>query len=199
LYCTAEARLDAENIEEVRRYARTRAHSDGCEGDRRGPRAAVWGADRDIPVPEERTLEQIVSASLARRRFQVTLVFVFAVAALALAAFGTYGVVTYSVSRRRAEIGIRLALGAGKARVLRLMLRQGMAPVFAGLAAGGLAALTIGRYVSSLLFEVSPHDPVAFTGAALVLIAVSALACWVPARRAAGLNPLDAIRYEGRR
>jgi len=159
-------------------------------------RAAVWSADRDIPVPEERTLEQIMSASLARRRFQMTLVLVFAVAALALAAFGTYGVVSYSVSRRRAEIGIRLALGAGKARVLRLVLRQGMAPVFVGLAAGALLALAIGSYVSSLLFEVSPHDPVAFTIAAVVLVTVSALACWIPARRAAGVNPLDAIRYE---
>jgi ABC-type antimicrobial peptide transport system permease subunit len=159
-------------------------------------RASVWGLDRDIPVPEERTLEQIMSASLARRRFQMMLVVLFAVAALALAAFGTYGVVAYSVSRRRAEIGIRLALGAGKARVLQLVLRQGMTPVLTGLAAGALAALAIGRFLSSLLFEVSPHDPVAFTLAAVVLISVSALACWIPARRAAEVDPLEAIRYE---
>jgi ABC-type antimicrobial peptide transport system permease subunit len=150
-------------------------------------RAAVW-SDRDIPVPEEPTLEQIMSASLARRCFQMTLVFVFAVAALALAAFGTYGVVAYSVSRRRGEIGIRLALGAGRARVLRLVLRQGMTPVLAGLAAGALAALAVGSYVSSLLFEVSPHDPLAFTVAAMVLASVSALACWIPARRAASAS-----------
>jgi putative ABC transport system permease protein len=159
-------------------------------------RAAVWGADGDVPVPEERTLEQIMSESVARRRFQMTLVLLFAIAALALAAFGTYGVVSYAVARRRAEIGIRIALGAGRGRVLGLVLRQGMTPVFAGLAAGALAAVAIGRYVSSLLFEVSPHDPAAFAIAAVVLVAVSALACWIPARRAAGVNPLDAIRYE---
>jgi predicted permease len=159
-------------------------------------RAVVWSADGDVPVPEERTLKQIMSASVARRRFQMMLVLLFAIAALALAAFGTYGVVSYAVARRRAEIGIRMALGAGHGRVLRLVLRQGMTPVFAGLAAGALAAVAIGRYVSSLLFEVSPHDPLAFAIAAAVLIAVSALACWIPARRAAGVSPLDAIRYE---
>jgi ABC-type antimicrobial peptide transport system permease subunit len=159
-------------------------------------RAVVWSADGDVPVPEERTLAQIMSESVARRRFQMRLVLLFAIAALALAAFGTYGVVSYAVGRRRAEIGIRMALGAGKGSVLRLVLRQGMTPVFAGLAAGALAAVAIGRYVSSLLFEVSPHDPVAFAISAAVLGAVSALACWIPARRAAGVNPLDAIRYE---
>jgi predicted permease len=159
-------------------------------------RAVVWGVDGDVPVPEERTLEQIMSESVARRRFQMTLVLLFAVAALALAAFGTYGVVSYAVSRRRTEIGIRMALGAGQGSVLRLVLRQGMTPVFVGLAAGALAAVAIGRYVSSLLFEVSPHDPVAFAIAGTVLVAVSALACWIPARRAAGVSPLDAMRYE---
>jgi putative ABC transport system permease protein len=159
-------------------------------------RTAVWSADGDVPVPQERTLEQILSDSVARRRFQTTLVVVFAIAALALAVFGTYGVVSYAVARRRAEIGIRMALGARPGRVLRLVLRQGMAPVLAGLVAGSLAAVAIGSYVSSLLFEVSPHDPVAFALAAAVLVAVSALACWIPARRAAGVNPLDAIRYE---
>ena len=135
-------------------------------------RAAVWSVDGDVPVPQERTLEQLMSESLSRRRFQMTLVLMFALAALALAAFGTYGVVSYAVARRRAEIGIRLALGAGRGRVLGLVLRQGMTPVFAGLALGSLAALAIGSYVSSLLFEVSPHDPVAFASAAAVLIAV---------------------------
>ena len=100
------------------------------------------------------------------------------------------------MARRRAEIGIRIALGAAPGRVLRLVLRQGMTPVFAGLAAGALAAVAIGSYVSSLLFEVSPRDPAAFAIAAAVLVAVSAFACWIPARRAAGVNPLDAIRYE---
>jgi len=159
-------------------------------------RAAVWSADGDVPVPQERTLQQILSTSVARRRFQMTLVLLFAIAALALAAFGTYGVVSYAVARRRAEIGIRMALGAGQGRVLRLVLRQGMMPVIAGLAVGALAALAIGSYVSAMLFQVSPHDPLAFAISAAVLTAVSALACWIPARRAAGVNPLEAIRYE---
>jgi putative ABC transport system permease protein len=159
-------------------------------------RAAVWSADPDIPVPEERTLQQILSESVARRRFQMTLVLVFAIAALALAAVGTYGVVSYAVARRRAEIGIRMALGASRTTVLGLVLRQGMMPVLAGLAAGALSALAIGAYVSTLLFQVSAHDPTAFALATAVLIVVSALACWIPARRAARMSPIDAIRYE---
>jgi putative ABC transport system permease protein len=159
-------------------------------------RALVWSADGDVPVPEERTLEQLMSESVARRRFQMKLVLLFALASLGLAAFGTYGVVAHTVSRRRTEIGIRIALGARRGSVLGLVLRQGMAPVLAGLAAGALAAMAIGSYVSSLLFQVSPHDPVAFGVAAAVLVAVSVLACWIPARRAAGVSPLEAIRYE---
>jgi putative ABC transport system permease protein len=159
-------------------------------------RSVVWSSDGDVPVPEERTLGQLMSESLARRRFQMALVVLFAAAALALAAFGTYGVVSYAVARRRAEIGIRMALGAGRGNVLGLVLRQGMMPVFCGLAAGALAALAIGRYVSSLLFQVSPRDPAAFAIAAAMLIAVSTLACWIPARRAARLDPLDAIRRD---
>ena len=126
----------------------------------------------------------------------MTLVLVFAIAALALAAVGTYGVVSYAVARRRAEIGIRMALGASRTTVLGLVLRQGMMPVLAGLAAGALSALAIGAYVSTLLFQVSAHDPTAFALATAVLIVVSALACWIPARRAARMSPIDAIRYE---
>jgi predicted permease len=159
-------------------------------------RAAVWSADGDVPVPEERTLEQIMSVSVARRRFQTTLVLLFAAAALALAAFGTYGVVSFAVTRRRTEMGIRMALGAGRRSVLLLVLRQGMMPVFAGLAGGALAALWIGRYVSSLLFQVSARDPLAFSLAATVLVVVSMAACWVPARRATRVNPIEALRFD---
>src|SRR5262249_45705675 len=137
-----------------------------------------------------------MSESVAQRRFQMTLLLAFAIAALVLAAFGTYGVVSYAVARRRAEIGIRIALGARRANVLGLVVRQGMTPVAVGLAAGALAALAIGRYISSMLFEVSPHDAGVFAIATAVPAAVSILACWIPARRAAGVNPLAAIRYE---
>jgi putative ABC transport system permease protein len=159
-------------------------------------RRTVWDADAEVPIPEIRTLEQVMAQSVAARRFQMLLIAVFAGAALALAAFGTYGVVAYAVSRRRAELGIRMALGANRADVLGMVLRQGMAPVIGGLAAGALAALAVGRYLASLLFEVSPRDPVAFATACGVLLAVSAVACLVPARRATRVNPIEALRFE---
>jgi predicted permease len=159
-------------------------------------RTAVWSVDSEVPVPAERTLEQVMLQSVARRRFQMLLVLLFAAAALALAAFGTYGVVSYAVTRRRSEMGIRMALGAQSGDVLRLVLRQGMTPVFAGLCAGALAAMGIGQYVASLLFQVSPRDPLAFATASATLLLVSAAACWIPARRATQVNPIDALRLD---
>ena len=159
-------------------------------------RAAIWSVDSDAPVPEERTLDRVMSDSVARRRFQMLLVLLFAAAALALATFGTYGVVSYAVTRRRAEMGIRMALGAQPGDVLRMVLLQGMTPVFAGLCAGAIAALAIGQYVASLLFQVSPRDPMAFGIAAATLLAVSAAACLIPARRATRVNPIDALRFD---
>lgn len=159
-------------------------------------RRAVWDVDSEVPVPEARTLQQVMAQSVAQRRFQMLLVLLFAAAALALAAFGTYGVVAYAVTRRRAELGIRMALGAARGDVLRMVLRQGMMPVFAGLAGGAAVALGIGRYLASLLFQVSPHDPVAFGTATLVLLLVSAAACLIPARRATRVNPVEALRFE---
>src|SRR6185312_407597 len=159
-------------------------------------RKAIWSVDGEVPVPKERTLEQVMSASVARRRFQMLLVLLFAAAALALAAFGTYGVVSFAVARRSSEMGIRMALGAQRGDVLRMVLWQGMTPVFAGLFAGAVAALAIGRYVASLLFEVSPRDPLAFGIAAATLLAVSAAACLIPARRATLVDPIDALRFD---
>jgi len=159
-------------------------------------RSAIWAADSEVPIPEVRTLEQVMERSVAQRRFQVTLVVLFAVAALALAAFGTYGVVGYAVARRRAEMGIRMALGAKRSDVLKMVLRQGMMPVLAGLAAGAMAALAIGRSMASLLFQVSPRDPIAFTAAAVVLLLVSLAACLVPARRATRVDPTESLRCE---
>jgi len=159
-------------------------------------RAAIWIVDSEVPVPEERTLDQVMSASVARRRFQMLLVLLFAAAALALAAFGTYGVVSYAVTRRRAELGIRMALGAQRGDVLRMVLRQGMTPAVAGLCAGTVAALGIGQYVATLLFQVSPRDPMAFGISTATLLAVSAAACLIPARRATRVNPIDALRFD---
>jgi predicted permease len=161
-----------------------------------GLRRAVWDIDAEATVPEVRTLEEVLALSVAGRRFQMMLVLLFAAAALALAAFGTYGVLSYAVTRRTAEMGIRMALGAEQGDVLRMVLRQGMIPVLAGLAAGAATALAIGRYLESLLFHVSPRDPVAFAVSGAVLLLVSAGACLIPAVRATRVNPIEALRFD---
>ena len=124
------------------------------------------------------------------------LVVLFALAALCLAAFGTYGVLSYAVTRRTGEMGIRMALGAHRRDVLGMVLRQGMMPVLAGLAAGVASALAIGRALESLLFQVSPRDPVAFAVSGAVLLVVSVAACLVPVRRATRVSPIEALRFE---
>jgi ABC-type antimicrobial peptide transport system permease subunit len=114
-------------------------------------RTAIWEIDSEVTVPEVRTLEEVLSRSVAERRFQMLLVALFAAGALALAAFGTYGVLSYAVSRRSGEMGIRMALGAQRSDVLGMILRQGMTPVLVGLAGGAATAAAIGRYLESLL------------------------------------------------
>jgi predicted permease len=159
-------------------------------------RRLIWDVDSELPVPEARTLEQVMRQSVAQRRFQMLLVLLFAAAALALAGFGTYGVVSFVVARRRAEMGIRMALGAQRGEILRMVLRQGMMPVIVGLAGGAAAAFALGQYLASLLFQISPRDPLAFSLSAVVLLAVAAAACLVPARRATMVNPVEALRFE---
>jgi putative ABC transport system permease protein len=159
-------------------------------------RNAVWEIDGEITVPEVRTLEEVLSRSVGQRRFQMLLVLLFALAALALAAFGTYGVLSYAVTRRTGEMGIRMALGAQRSDVLGMVLRQGMMPVLGGLAAGAVSAIALGHYLESLLFQVSPRDPLAFAVSGAVLLIVSVLACLVPARRATRVSPMDALRFE---
>jgi putative ABC transport system permease protein len=159
-------------------------------------RQSIWKIDPEVTIPQVRTMDEVLSRSVAQRRFQMSLVLLFAAAALALAAFGAYGVLSYAVNRRIPEMGIRMALGAERAHVLRMILRQGMTPVLAGLLAGGLGALALGRYLENLLFQVSPRDPLAFAVSTVVLVAVSSAACLVPARRATMVNPVDALRIE---
>ena len=161
-----------------------------------GVRELVRQVDPDVPVPEMKTMEEVMSDSVAQRRFQMMLVILFAAAALALAGFGIYGVVSYSVARRRTEMGIRMALGAGAGGLQRMVLWQGIRPVVAGLAAGIVAALAAGRILGSLLFQVSPSDPATIAGVALVLLLVSAAAALLPARRAARVDPMTALRFE---
>ncbi len=159
-------------------------------------RSGVWEIDSEVTVPEVRTLAEVLSRSVAQRRFQMLLVVLFALAALALAAFGTYGVLSYAVTRRTGEMGIRMALGAQRSDVLGMVLRQGMTPVLAGLAAGALSAVALGRYLESLLFQVSPRDPLAFGVSGAVLLVVSVAACLIPARRATHVSPIEGVGFE---
>ena len=141
-------------------------------------------------------MEEVVDRSVAQRRFQLTLMGVFAASALLVASLGIYGVVAYSVARRRNEIGIRMALGAQRSQLLGLMIRQGMAPVAVGLAAGVAAALLLGRAIRGLLFGIQPADPLTISAVIVVLLLVGAVACLIPARRAAGRDAVAALRFE---
>ena len=149
----------------------------------------------DVP-PRFRTFEQIYAASLGARHFNLTLVGVFAGTALALAAAGIYGVMTYTVARRRREIGVRMALGASRAQVFRSVLGQGLATTAIGVAAGILAALGLTRTIESLLFGVTATDPLTFAAVAGLLALVAILACYLPARRATHADPMEALRQE---
>jgi putative ABC transport system permease protein len=159
-------------------------------------RREVHQINPELPVFGERTMEEVVAASLSQRRFALQVVGAFGVLALLLAGVGVYGVVSYSVSQRTREIGIRLALGSTTGAILRRVLGQGLRLALAGVGAGLLAALAVTRLLSGLLFGVAPTDPLTYAGLALLLIAVALLACYVPARRAMRVDPLSALRHE---
>lgn len=159
-------------------------------------RAAVRAFDSNQLIWRTQTLDQMVSTSVAPRRFNMLLLGIFAGVALILAAVGLYGVMSYSVSWRTHEIGIRMALGAQRADVLRMVVRQGMTMTVVGLAVGIIGALLISRVLSRLLYGVSPTDPLTFTGVSVVLLLVALLACLVPARRATRVDPIVALRTE---
>jgi len=161
-----------------------------------GVKDAIWFLDKNQPVSNIRTIEQLLSDSVARRRLYVVLLGVFAVVALLLAAAGIYGVVSYSVSQKTREIGIRLALGAERRDVLRLILGNGAMLALFGEAIGFLVALGLSRLIASMLFGVSATDPMTFAVVAVLLTAVALVACFAPARRAMRVDPMVALRYE---
>jgi putative ABC transport system permease protein len=159
-------------------------------------REALSRVDADIPVPEIRTIPAAIAESVQQRRFQALLLGAFAFVAVLLAATGIYGVLAYSVLQRRKEIGVRIALGADQHHVRGLILKSGMAPVFAGLGAGLLASTFLARIIASLLFEVSTLDPLTFIGAPLILVITAVIPCWLNARRAARIEPVVALRID---
>jgi ABC-type antimicrobial peptide transport system permease subunit len=152
--------------------------------------------DPDLPLYNVRSMTQRVDESLARRRFTMLLLAVFAALALALAAVGIYGVIAYLVSQGRREIGIRIALGAMPRDILRLVLGQGSALTLAGVIVGLAGAFGFARFISSLLFGITATDALTFTAVPLLLIMIALLATYIPARRAARVDPVITLRCE---
>ena len=143
-----------------------------------------------------RTMDGIIAGSLAARRFSMILLGIFAALALVMSCVGIYGVISYLVGQRTHEIGIRIALGAERRDVLRMVLAEGAKMALVGVAIGLVAAFGLTRLMASMLFGVSAHDPLSFAGVAGLLILVALVACYIPARRATKVDPMMALRYE---
>jgi predicted permease len=159
-------------------------------------RAMVQSVNPELPIYGAKTLDDAVSASLEQRRFLMDIVAAFAMTALLLAALGIYGVISYIVTERTRDIGIRLALGADRSRILAMVLRQGLGLAMAGAALGLVGSLIVSHLMAGLLYGVMPTDPLTFVGVTLVLSGVALAACYIPARRAIHVDPMIALRYE---
>jgi putative ABC transport system permease protein len=159
-------------------------------------RKAVWEIDKDQPVSNIRTMEDILAESVARQRFSMLLFGIFAALALVLAAVGIYGEMSYSVAQRTREIGLRMALGAQRSDVLKIVVGQGLKLVLIGVVFGLVAAFILTRLRSSLLFGVSATDPITFISISLALISVAVLSSFIPAHRATKVDPMVALRAE---
>jgi putative ABC transport system permease protein len=159
-------------------------------------RQEVWAIDRGVPITEPRTMEQILATVTSQPRFNTILLGIFAGVALILAGVGIYGVLSYSVTQRTREIGIRIALGARRGEVLRLVIWQGMLLALLGVAIGLAASFALTRLMTGLLYEVNATDPATFALIAVILTLVALAACYLPARRATKVDPMIALRCE---
>jgi putative ABC transport system permease protein len=159
-------------------------------------RGIVQALDADLPLTSLRTFESIMGENVAPRRITMLLLSMFSGLAVALAVIGIYGVMAYSISQRTREIGVRMALGARAQDVLKLMLKQGGRLILIGIGVGSIVGLGLTHFMSRLLFEVSATDPLTYVTMPVLLAVVALLACYIPARRAAKVDPMVALRCE---
>jgi len=159
-------------------------------------RAAVWSVNAELPLASVRTMRDVYDRSVARTSFTLVMLGIAASMALALGIIGIYGVMSYTVSQRQREIGIRLALGAQRRHVLQMVLQQGTRLALVGVAVGIVVGLALTRLMVHLLFGVTTHDPLTFAAVAVFLLLIAILACYIPARRATLVDPVVALRYE---
>ncbi|MEJ2542250.1 MAG: hypothetical protein P8188_20180 [Gemmatimonadota bacterium] len=159
-------------------------------------RQAIWSLDPNLPIAGIQTMDALVKKSMARTSFTLMLLAIASLVALVLGTVGVYGVLSYVVTQRTRELGIRMALGAKGEQVERMVLGQGARLAGLGIGIGVVTALALTRVMASLLFQVSPTDPVTFTGAVAALVLVALAATYLPARRAAMTDPMEALRFE---
>ena len=159
-------------------------------------RSIVAGMDPNLPVTDVRTFEEVVNRSVAPQRFNTILLSVFSGLALLLATTGIYGVLSYAMSRRTAEIGLRVALGASGRSIVTMAIAQGMRPALVGIAFGAMGAWWLSRYAAALLYGVKPFDLLTFGAVAVILLGTALLACYLPGRRAMRIGPAVALRSE---